>query len=267
MRTLPSIASLIAALFLDTRATQAAASFDTLGQPNVASVSQASRCANANARFSFNLSHTVAGFKPQAGGWRTFVALGKPGQPGNATGAKWLVQLDRAAAVLAKFKAAGVPVQFRPLHEQNGDFFWWGHGGRRGVAFSAGQQAWIAMWRPHARHAHPRQPSALGICCLVVLEPRRQAARRSSSGAARCRIRQTTAGGYADRHTVRIVAAAKPSVHRSIRGGIFQDYVRAAPTHHHGRGVGIAGDQVGEDRGIADPQAIEAAHMQAIVNH
>jgi mannan endo-1,4-beta-mannosidase len=40
-----------------------------------------------------------------------------------------------------------VPVLFRPLHEQNGNFFWWGHDGSRGAALRARQAAWVAMWR------------------------------------------------------------------------------------------------------------------------
>jgi mannan endo-1,4-beta-mannosidase len=62
-------------------------------------------------------------------------------------GRNWQVQLNRAAAVLQQFKKAGVPVGFRPLHEQNGDFFWWGHNGATGAALSARQAAWVAVWR------------------------------------------------------------------------------------------------------------------------
>lgn len=62
-------------------------------------------------------------------------------------GGAWQTQLDRAAAVLQQFKAAGVPVLFRPLHEQNGNFFWWGDNGSDGAALQARQAAWIKMWR------------------------------------------------------------------------------------------------------------------------
>jgi mannan endo-1,4-beta-mannosidase len=55
--------------------------------------------------------------------------------------------LNRAAAVLQQFKDAGVPVLFRPLHEQNGDFFWWGHNNATGAALRSRQAAWVAMWR------------------------------------------------------------------------------------------------------------------------
>ncbi|MGE0825700.1 MAG: glycosyl hydrolase [Candidatus Binatia bacterium] len=62
-------------------------------------------------------------------------------------GQRWQIQLDRAAAVLQQFKDAGVPVLFRPLHEQNGTFFWWGHDGSSGAALRARQAAWVNMWR------------------------------------------------------------------------------------------------------------------------
>ena len=62
-------------------------------------------------------------------------------------GQAWQVQLDRAAAALKSFSDAGVPVLFRPLHEQNGDFFWWGHDASSGSALRERQAAWVAMWR------------------------------------------------------------------------------------------------------------------------
>lgn len=64
-----------------------------------------------------------------------------------ATGKAWQVQLNRAGAVLKQLQAAGVPVLFRPLHEQNGNFFWWGDNGAKGAARRARQQAWVALWR------------------------------------------------------------------------------------------------------------------------
>ena len=68
-----------------------------------------------------------------------------------AVGGNWQQQLNRAARVLQQFKAAGVPVLFRPLHEQNGNFFWWGHNGSRGAALRRRQAAWVAMWRDMVR--------------------------------------------------------------------------------------------------------------------
>jgi hypothetical protein len=64
-----------------------------------------------------------------------------------AVGQAWQVQLNRAAAALQVFAAAGVPVLFRPLHEQNTPFFWWGYDGSSGDALRQRQAAWVAMWR------------------------------------------------------------------------------------------------------------------------
>ncbi len=46
--------------------------------------------------------------------------------PNSAAGQQWLRQLDFAASGLADLQDAGVVVLFRPLHEMNGDWFWWG---------------------------------------------------------------------------------------------------------------------------------------------
>jgi len=59
----------------------------------------------------------------------------------------WQAELDGAAALLQEFKAAEVPVLFRPLHEQNGNFFWWGHNGSKGADLRDRQAAWAALWR------------------------------------------------------------------------------------------------------------------------
>ncbi len=39
---------------------------------------------------------------------------------------RWLRQLDQLAEALAELKAAGVVVLWRPFHEMNGAWFWWG---------------------------------------------------------------------------------------------------------------------------------------------
>lgn len=62
-------------------------------------------------------------------------------------GMAWQVQLDRAGAVLKMFSDANVPVLFRPLHEQNGTFFWWGHDGSTDAMLQARQAAWTAVWQ------------------------------------------------------------------------------------------------------------------------
>ncbi len=87
---------------------------------------------------------------PAAGGFSTPTStanLQNMVNDATAVGAAWQTQLDRAAAVLQQFKDAGVPVIFRPLHEQNGNFFWWGDNGTSKAALRARQSAWVKMWR------------------------------------------------------------------------------------------------------------------------
>ncbi|MDV7105154.1 glycosyl hydrolase [Vibrio sp. TH_r3] len=47
-------------------------------------------------------------------------------QTGSVERERWLDILNEVANGLNKLKQAGVPVIFRPLHEMNGDWFWWG---------------------------------------------------------------------------------------------------------------------------------------------
>lgn len=44
---------------------------------------------------------------------------------GTEANRRWLRMLDTAAAGLAEFQRAGIPVLWRPLHEINGYWFWW----------------------------------------------------------------------------------------------------------------------------------------------
>lgn len=46
--------------------------------------------------------------------------------PGTALHAKWAAQVDAVAVFLKQLEAAHVPVLWRPYHEMNGDWFWWG---------------------------------------------------------------------------------------------------------------------------------------------
>jgi hypothetical protein len=46
--------------------------------------------------------------------------------PGTALHAKWVAQVDAIAVFLKQLEAARVPVLWRPYHEMNGDWFWWG---------------------------------------------------------------------------------------------------------------------------------------------
>lgn len=47
--------------------------------------------------------------------------------PGNAAHDAYMKDLDRVAAALMKLRDAGVVVIWRPFHECNGPWFWWGH--------------------------------------------------------------------------------------------------------------------------------------------
>jgi len=47
-------------------------------------------------------------------------------QDGTIERERWMDILDEVAIGLEKFQQANVPVIFRPLHEMNGDWFWWG---------------------------------------------------------------------------------------------------------------------------------------------
>jgi len=55
--------------------------------------------------------------------------------PGTDINNRWIEQVDVIAGYLQQLQAAGVPVLFRPFHEMNGNWFWWG--GRPGEHGSA----------------------------------------------------------------------------------------------------------------------------------
>jgi mannan endo-1,4-beta-mannosidase len=46
--------------------------------------------------------------------------------PGSTLHVKWQAQVDVAAGLLGRLQDAGVPVLWRPYHEMNGPWFWWG---------------------------------------------------------------------------------------------------------------------------------------------
>ena len=46
--------------------------------------------------------------------------------PGTVYHARWLAQVDEAATALAVLRDADIPVLWRPYHEMNGAWFWWG---------------------------------------------------------------------------------------------------------------------------------------------
>ena len=58
--------------------------------------------------------------------------------PGTAVHAHWLAQVDTVAEYLKRLQGANVPVLWRPYHEMNGNWFWWGK--KRGSRF-------VELWR------------------------------------------------------------------------------------------------------------------------
>jgi beta-mannanase len=68
-------------------------------------------------------------------GRRSVRELITPGAPGNAA---WMSTLDNLAGHLQTLQSRGVVVFFRPLHENNGSWFWWGY---------QNPADFIALWR------------------------------------------------------------------------------------------------------------------------
>ena len=58
-----------------------------------------------------------------------------------------IAQMDRAALELKKLQAAGVPVLWRPFHEFDGAWFWWGKGGPEQF-----KRLWRLMYDRYTHH-------------------------------------------------------------------------------------------------------------------
>ena len=52
---------------------------------------------------------------------------------------RWLAQVDRIAGFLQQLQAAQVPILWRPYHEMNGIWFWWGD--------KPGEDGYIRLWK------------------------------------------------------------------------------------------------------------------------
>jgi mannan endo-1,4-beta-mannosidase len=70
--------------------------------------------------------------------------------PGTDLYMRWCRQVDRIAGYLKELQDAGVPVLFRPYHEMNGNWFWWG--GRPGLEGSAALYRQIYDRYVHVHH-------------------------------------------------------------------------------------------------------------------
>jgi len=70
--------------------------------------------------------------------------------PGTALNKKWLGQIDVVAGYLKQLGDAGVPVLWRPYHEMNGVWFWWGNRkGENGIA-----KLWKMMYDRYTNYHH-----------------------------------------------------------------------------------------------------------------
>ena len=70
--------------------------------------------------------------------------------PGSALNKRWLDQIDVIAGYLKQLQNAGVPVLWRPYHEMNGVWFWWGNRkGENGIA-----RLWKMMYDRFTNYHH-----------------------------------------------------------------------------------------------------------------
>lgn len=68
--------------------------------------------------------------------------------PGTELNKRWLAQIDQIAEHLKKLQEANVPILWRPYHEMNGVWFWWGNKkGKNGVA-----KLWQMMYERYTNY-------------------------------------------------------------------------------------------------------------------
>lgn len=85
------------------------------------------------------MAHLYNPANPKGGGLRdTGVSLAGLLEEGTDTNRRWKEELDLIAGGLQELKAAGVVVLWRPFHEMNGGWFWWG---------AKEPDAFIRVWR------------------------------------------------------------------------------------------------------------------------
>lgn len=85
------------------------------------------------------MAHMYNPANPKGGGLRDpGVDLATLLQPGTETHTRWMQELELIAAGLQQLKEAGVVVLWRPFHEMNGGWFWWG---------AKDPDQFIAVWR------------------------------------------------------------------------------------------------------------------------
>ncbi len=83
------------------------------------------------------------------------VNLAELSDPKSALGQTWFKELDRIGAGLAELQKAGVVVIWRPFHEMNGRWFWWGNrdgGDRNGHR----RRDFVSLWKNTRRYLQER---------------------------------------------------------------------------------------------------------------
>lgn len=90
--------------------------------------------------------HAVRPVDDEPSGWKTSVQAELTDEeweqlvtPGTPLHERWLAQLDTVAAHLKRLRDEDIPVLWRPYHEMNGGWFWWGH--------KKGEDGYKALWR------------------------------------------------------------------------------------------------------------------------
>ncbi len=69
---------------------------------------------------------------------------------GTALNKRWLAQIDKVAGYLKQLDSAHIPVLWRPYHEMNGVWFWWGNRpGKDGI-----QKLWKMMYDRYTNYFH-----------------------------------------------------------------------------------------------------------------
>lgn len=68
--------------------------------------------------------------------------------PGTKIHSTWLAQVDKVAGYLKKLQEANIPVLWRPYHEMNGVWFWWGD--KKGE--DGYQKLWKMMYERYVNH-------------------------------------------------------------------------------------------------------------------
>jgi|SRR5579871_5718168 len=70
--------------------------------------------------------------------------------PGTNLYKRWLAQIDTIAMYLKQLNDAHIPILWRPYHEMNGIWFWWGNKkGKDGIA-----KLWAYMYDRYTNHFH-----------------------------------------------------------------------------------------------------------------